>query len=146
MLQRTPPVLGLLAVLAASFAFGVSAASAAPQLSGTFPLSGEPQHVARGSDGNVWIPLTGSTATPDPTELARIKPDGTVDEFQLKGDPNDSEGIVTGPDGKLWITAGNKVLRVDPANPAVLNQQDFPVVIGQAQAIVTGPDGNLWTA
>src|SRR4051812_38059034 len=100
-----------------------SAAVAAPALDGAFDVSGMPQRLALGSDGNVWFALSGSSAT---KEFGRIKPDGTVDEFDTKDD-HAVIGIATGPDGNLWMTASAfGFVRVNPANPAPAAQDLFP--------------------
>ena len=124
-------------------------ASAAPALDGTFDISGKPQRLALGPDGNVWFTMTDSTATDGmgnatPKEFGRITPDGTVTEFDTPDDLA-AIGITAGPDNHLWMTAPGNVIRVDPGNPtagvAFANSN-----IIQAQTIVTGPDDNLWTS
>jgi virginiamycin B lyase len=53
-------------------------------------------YIAVGSDGNLWF------TEHDANQFARITPDGTITEFPFEdiGAPN---GIVNGPDGRLWI-------------------------------------------
>jgi streptogramin lyase len=112
-------------------------AEAAPVVDGTFDLSGDPQRIALGPDGNMWVTLGGAN------EVARITPAGTVTEFdvpQLAG----ATGIGAGPDGKVWVTLSTKVGRFDPTDPAG-TAVTFPADIAGGQQIVTGPDGNLWT-
>jgi streptogramin lyase len=121
------------------------AASAAPAVTGEFPtgagqLSAKPRHLTQGSDGNIWAVLEGGAG------LAKVTPAGVVTEFanaNLTGTLV-TEGITTGPDGNLWVTATNKVVKISPADPTggtptTIND------IGAPQGITTGPDGNLWT-
>ena len=123
----------LLAVLAVLALPGT--ALAAPALNGEFAVSDQPQRIATGPDGNVWVTLAGA-------KLARVQPDGTVTEFPLPATTAGAEGIATGPDGNLWIEATNAVIRVNPASPAA--GQSFPISPLSGQAIAAGPDGNLW--
>ena len=52
----------------------------------------------------------------------------TITEFPIPMEdpvlaPAQPEGIVMGPDGKIWFTEekGNKIGRVDPANPSAIS-------------------------
>jgi streptogramin lyase len=117
-------------------------AHAAPVVDGEFDVTGLPQRIAQGPDGNMWVTLAGVTAN----EVAKITPDGTVtpvDNDSLDG----AIGITAGPgDNMLWVTQSAKVTRFDPANPTAPGTP-FPAAdIGAPQTIVVGPDGNLWTA
>src|SRR5947208_3612653 len=100
----------LLAVLV--LAAGARAAAAEPALDGAFPLSGQPDRLAAGPDGNVWFTLKTSSAS---KEFGKIAPDGTVSEYDSP-DNTSMVGITTGPDQNLWATEINKVVRIDPAN------------------------------
>src|SRR3954470_22137226 len=117
------------------------AALAAPALDGSFTVSGEPQRLTLGPDGNVWFTLANSSAS---KEFGRIKPDGTVTEYDTPAD-HSVIGITAGMDGNLWMTSPSfGVIRVNPANPTAGTA--FPILnLVQAQTIVAGPDGNLWT-
>jgi virginiamycin B lyase len=116
-------------------------AAAAPVVDGEFDVTGVPQRIAQGPDGNMWVTLAGAGGN----EVAKITPDGTVtpvDNDTLGG----AIGITAGPgDGKLWVTQSTKVTRFDPANPTAPGTP-FPADIAAPQTIVVGPDGNLWTA
>ncbi len=114
-----------------------SRAAAAPVVDGTFNLSGNPQRITQGPDGNIWVTTSGTF------ELARITPQGAVTEYDVPLFVNPS-GIGAGPDGKLWVTYSTRVGRFDPADP-VGTAVEFPADIAGGQQIVTGPDGNLWT-
>jgi virginiamycin B lyase len=119
-------------------------AQAAPVVDGEFDLTKNPQRIAQGPDGNMWVTFAGNGLG---NEIARIAPNGAVTEYD-----NDSlagaTGIVTGPDGKLWVTISTKVVRFDPSSPTTPAPPGdvFPADIVQPQTIVNGPDGNLWTA
>src|SRR5687768_11908789 len=85
------------AVLLAAL-LGPPSASAEPRLAGTFDLTGTPQEITRGPDGNMWVTISSVG-----NSLAKIEPDGTVSEY----DPaavSSPEGIVSGRDGNLWVT------------------------------------------
>jgi virginiamycin B lyase len=55
-----------------------------------------------------------------------------------------SFGIVTGPDGNLWVTAGggNSIFRVTPAG--AMTRYVIPTAGSGPSGIAAGPDGNLW--
>lgn len=128
--------LGLIAALSLALLAG-GRAQAAPVVDGTFDLSGNPERIALGPDGNVWVTVAG------PTEVARITPAGDVTEFDIPA-LDGAVGIGAGPDGKVWVTFSTKVGRFDPADP-VGTAEAFDAGIAGGQNIVTGPDGNLWT-
>jgi virginiamycin B lyase len=107
-------------------------------------------YIAVGSDGNLWF------TEHDANQFARITPDGTVTEFPFEdiGAPN---GIVNGPDGRLWIceqgaynanTGHQSYGRIERVNTdgtidatyaiAPNNWQNVP------EDITVGGDGKLW--
>ena len=58
-----------------------------------------------------------------------------------------SQGITAGPDGNIWFTElnGNKVVKIDPANPTVITSFTLPTANSQPWGITAGADhGNLW--
>jgi streptogramin lyase len=112
-------------------------AQAAPVVDGRFDLSGNPERIALGPDGNLWVTVAG------PTEVARITPAGAVTEFDVPT-LDGAVGIGAGPDGKVWVTFSTKVGRFDPADP-VGSAEAFAADVVSGQNLVTGPDGNLWT-
>jgi virginiamycin B lyase len=116
-------------------------ANAVPVVDGEFDVSGLPQRIAQGPDGNMWVTVASASGI----EVAKITPDGTVtpvDNDSLDG----AIGITAGPgDNMLWVTQSTKVTRFDPANPTAPGTT-FPADIAAPQTIVVGPDGNLWTA
>src|SRR5690349_9111510 len=90
-----------------------STALADPKLDGTFPVSGMPDRLALGPDGNVWFTMMGSS---DSKEFGKITPSGTIAEIDSPGGIT-LRGITAGPDGNLWATGINNVVRIDPADP-----------------------------
>ncbi|MEO8091462.1 MAG: hypothetical protein ABI726_01980 [bacterium] len=120
---------------------GPAAADAKPRLAGTFALSGTPGQITRGSDGNVWVTISGSGLGND---LARIKPNGNVTEYSPAALVN-PVGITSGPDGNLWLTRNGGAVRVPPNDPD--SAQDFNLAaITDPRGITRGPKGKLWAA
>lgn len=115
-------------------------AGAAPTLDGDFQLTGTPGQMTEGPDGNVWVLVSGSSAN---NEVAKVAPSGAVTEF----DVNELIGavdVVAGPDGNLWATKTNNVVKFSPSNPA--GAVSTPVTgITDARGI-TSAAGNLWAA
>ena len=100
----------LLAVLVIPLAALAASAQAAPVVNGIYTVGGTPSKLAEGSDGNVWVVVDGSG-------LTRFSPSGAKQEFPLAG-VTGAKGITSGPDGNLWLTATNAIVKVPPANPA----------------------------
>jgi streptogramin lyase len=103
-------------------------------------ISGLPDGIAAGSDGNLWF-----------TEfygdrIGRITPAGAVTEFSTGVSTNSHpDGITAGADGNLWFTEfyGDRIGRITPAGAVT----EFSTGIGAASkpdGIAAGPDGNLW--
>ena len=116
-------------------------ADAKPRLAGVFDLSGTPERIATGPDGNTWVTLSNSS---EDNTLARIRPNGNVAEFDPAAVVN-PEGISGGPDGNLWVTRNGGVVRVPPNDP--LSAVDFDIdAIGGPEEIIRGPQNRLWTA
>jgi virginiamycin B lyase len=113
-------------------------AAAKPHLGDTINLTGKPGRIARGPDGNIWV-LTDDMNKP----LVRISPSGRKKGF----DPaalGSATGLTAGPDGALWATQTNEVVRIPVNNPE--NADDFTInAIGGAQDITSGPGGKLYT-
>jgi streptogramin lyase len=119
-------------------AAAVPAASAAPVVDGIFNLPGQPQRIAAGPDGNMWVTVDGAN------DYVKVTPDGIVTPYD---DPNISNpiGITAGPDGNMWVTITNGVSKFSTGAPAAGTK--FTVnSIGSKNGIIAGPDGNLWTA
>jgi streptogramin lyase len=113
-------------------------AQAAPDLARNFKLSGQPQRIAQGPDGNIWVTISGSS---EGNELARIKPSGKLKEFDLPGVTNPT-GVGRGK-GSLWLTQSNGVVEVPPKSPTDAD----PTAIGglTPQEITGGPNDRIYT-
>jgi streptogramin lyase len=134
---RTKPLVVVLLGLLIGGLLLAPGVAAAPTLDGQFDLSGKPERLALGPDGNIWVTLSGSN-----NEVARVAPDGTVTEFDVANLAN-AFGIAAGPDDRLWVTRANKVARFFPANPG--GAEEFQVNdLADPRGITTGPDDNLW--
>lgn len=120
-----------------------STASAVPVVSGHFPIpsgfDGNSKIVA-GPDGNMWMTVKGAT-----NDVARISPDGNVDEFELEGIEGAS-GIAVGPEKNIWVTQINKVASFSPADPKGSSKAFTIATVTSDNPIVAGPDGQMWVA
>jgi virginiamycin B lyase len=107
-------------------------------------------YIAVGSDGNLWF--TEHFAN----QFARITPDGTITEFPFEdiGAPN---GIVNGPDGRLWIceqgaydanTGHQTYGRIERVNTDGTIDSTYNITPNNWQNvpedITVGGDGKLW--
>ncbi len=129
-----------ISVLAVALA-GAPAASAAPAISGHFPLESETDtnsKIVEGPDGNIWLAIHSATK-----DVARVTPEGKVTEYELK-EIEFPSGIAVGPEKKLWITATNKVASFSPADPEGTVHVFKNNLIGSNDPIVAGPDGQMW--
>ena len=123
---------------------GAGPAVAAPAVNGVFPLNnlGINNKIVAGPDGNMWVTLSAITGK----DVARIAPDGQIQEFDLEGVEHDAQGIAPGPDGNLWVPTINEVTRFAPKDPEGTDKTfTIATVAGEGQ-IVAGPDGNMWVA
>jgi virginiamycin B lyase len=71
----------------------------------------------------------------------------TVTEFSQGITPNAELGdIVLGPEGKLWFTekTANKIGRVTPGNPPVIDEFDLPAGFTTPFNITVGHDNKIW--
>jgi hypothetical protein len=122
-------------------AFLLPAAADASRLAGVFDLSGTPGQITRGSDGNIWVTISGSALG---NTLARVEPNGDVTEYAPAALVN-PVGIVSGRDGNLWLTRNGGVVRVPPSDPN--SAQDFSIgAISDPRGITNGPQQKLWAA
>lgn len=95
--------------------------------------------ITAGADGNMWF------TDPDAQAVGRITPRGVVTEFHVN--EIGPRGIVAGPDGSIWVTAGEPfvspaLIRITPAGQVT----DFlmPDFHHQPEHVTIGSDGNLW--
>ncbi|HYQ79201.1 MAG TPA: hypothetical protein VEP91_08885 [Solirubrobacterales bacterium] len=133
----------LVAVLCALVCLLVPASAvAAPAVNGVFPLDtlGINNKIVAGPDGNMWVTLGAGK------DVARIAPDGQIQEFDLEGVENDAEGIAPGPDGNLWVPTINEVTRFSPGDPEGTDKAFTLTGIAAGGQIVAGPDDNMWVA
>ena len=133
-MKRLVAVATAIAALAAPLA----AAYAAPRPGGTAKLSGQPQRITKGPDGNIWTTLSGSS---EDNELARIKPNGKVKEFDLPGVTNPT-GIGSGR-VNLWLTQATGVVKVPIGAPSDAETTSIPGL--QPQEIIQGPERRIYT-
>jgi hypothetical protein len=100
-----------------------------------------------GSDGNIWV------VAPDPvtgTEVARVKPDGTINQYDVLN-VTGPVGITSDPtSGDIWVTTNMALGHFSPSSAGAgptLTGTAVPVAdITAANDLVFGPDGNIWTA
>jgi virginiamycin B lyase len=133
----------LVAVLCALACLLVPASAlAAPAVNGVFPLNSLEinNKIVAGPDGNMWVTLGSGK------DVARITPDGQIQEFDLEGVEDDAEGIAPGPDGNLWVPTINEVTRFAPGDPEGTDKAFTLTNIAANGQIVAGPDGNMWVA
>jgi streptogramin lyase len=111
-----------------------------------FPVvPGQLSSITPGPDGALWFLdpshyssfLGGEDAGPGP-RLGRITTTGAVSEYPLPVVPR---AITTGPDGNLWASTRNGVLRITPAGVATAFSDPH---VHDGGGIVAGPDGSLW--
>lgn len=90
------------------------------------------------SDGtNLWVAGTGSAG------LAKVTTAGVVTNYAVTG--GYGNGICLGPDGNLWVAAGNHVSKISTSG-VTLNTWTGGGFSTQMGPICAGPDGNLWAA
>lgn len=112
------------------------AASAAPTVTGEFPVLPMPRYLAQGPDGNIWVAYGGA-------DVSRVTPSGAVTNFN----PPDITTIagITSANGKIWTTGPNEIGSFSPSDPN--NTDDSFAVNGvTGEQIVPASDGNLWTS
>lgn len=120
-----------------------ASAVAAPAVNGVFPLDSLSTNnkIVAGPDGNMWVTLGGTGK-----DVARISPDGQIQEFDIEGVEHDAEGIAPGPDGNLWVPTINNVTRFSPGDPEGSDKSFTLLGINGGGQIIAGPDGNMWVA
>ena len=71
-------------------------------------------------------------------------PSARVTLFPVATAASQPFGIVSGPDGNLWFTEGNRdvVARITPKGE--ITEYHTPTALSQPGAITVGSDGNLW--
>jgi streptogramin lyase len=84
---------------------------------------------------------------PPPISLPPVSvppPSARVTLFPVAAAESQPFGIVSGPDGNLWFTEGNRdvVGRITPEG--VITEYHTPTALSQPGALTVGPDGNIW--
>jgi virginiamycin B lyase len=123
----------------------------------TFPVA-EPKNnvaIATGADGNLWVVgddsfvciPEGCHLPPENDGLLRVTPAGAQTFFSLPGGSVTSTGsrIAAGPDGSLWVSARDAIVRFDIAGAAQL--QAIPTLDGGPMAaLIIGLAAVGWIA
>lgn len=84
--------------------------------------------------GNLWY----AGSNPDTGRVGRRDAAGRVTEFAIPGRYLSFTGMVEGPDGAMWLSHGNTILRL--AHDGTLTSFSAP----SPMRITSGPDGNIW--
>src|SRR5436309_15751668 len=107
-MPRKPLALAAALVALALQAPSVHAAPApVPQLSN---VGGMPGRITVGPDGDAYFIIGGSS---DSKEFGRVTPVGLETEYDTPGNVT-LGGIVAGPDGNIWATATNEIIKIPP--------------------------------
>lgn len=103
------------------------------------PHGSYPRFVAFSRDGSLWVTEAHKAA------VARLQPDGRLDQFSLH-EPEDVPGDITvGPDGAMWMTGDLVTSRVDlDGNVDAPLKTVYAPAYGVPLAITAGPDGAVW--
>ncbi len=134
---------GLAAVLVLlSLAMLASEAIAAPTYDGHFKVGtfNTNSKIVEGPDHNMWLTIEAGGK-----DVARITPDGQVQEFEIEGVTQPS-GIAVGPEGRIWVTQDEGVESFPPADPEKNNTGATIPDVKSPASIVAGPDGQMWVA
>jgi virginiamycin B lyase len=134
-----------LALLACSWSLSATAAHAAPKID-EFDVptaNGGPTDIINGPDGNLWYVeqvggKVGRVIPGDPPTITDFDPP-KFNNMALTG----LQDINVGPDGDIWITAGNNVAKIPPGNPTG-GTAFGGLGLVDARGIATGFDHNIW--
>lgn len=129
-------ILSVLATCLFLVAF-VQTAAAAPSVTGEFDLPGMPDQLAAGPDGFIWVIVGGTN------DFSRVAPDGTVTSYDATNLSN-PVGVTAGPDGNMWFTQINGVVKISPSNPTQGEATTINAIGGAQEIVSDGTD--LWTA
>jgi streptogramin lyase len=120
-------------------------------------LSGNPEYIASGADGNLWFTVNTSTGSGFVGgRVGRVTTAGTASEFTIFTGSDASAGltavlggIAMGPDGNVWYDVlandGKAYIGFVSSNGSATNYL-FSMTNPRLGGIASGPDGNLWGA
>jgi streptogramin lyase len=111
-------------------------------LLGTYPVGDSSfEGLTPGSDGALY-----ATGVASDFELVRVTTGGIVTHIGNDGPRGRLEGIVSGPDGNLWISAirssSSSLITFNPTTQTFGSVFQGPPAIGPSLAV--GPDSNIW--
>ena len=93
--------------------------------------------VIRGPDDKIWVSFNET--------IARITVDGGIDEFSLPDDGDAINSMTAAPDGSVWATEYDGVLRRIVMTPSGISSSRYPVRHDSGlTSIAPGPRGKLW--
>jgi virginiamycin B lyase len=104
--------------------------------------SGNPNGIAAGPGGSVWIAWSGASGI---QELQQVGTSVSIDSFiSLPG--AGPIRIAQGPDGAMWFSefTANAIGRISPAG--TITSYPLPTTNAGPQGITAGPDGAVWFA
>src|SRR5207237_6876525 len=106
-----------------------------------FANGSNPQGLAVGSDGNLWVALSGTN------KIAKVTTGGSITEYSIPSMSANATDVTLGPDGLIWFTEamllGGKLAKV--TTDGAFSEYSMP---GSASpsGIGAGPDGRIWNA
>ncbi len=103
-----------------------------------------PSAITPGPDGNLWF-TAAAAASPQPAEIGRITPHGSITYFPLVNGAKPVE-IAAGPDGNLWFTesGARRIIKMTTSGAVLGSYPIADASAGDLAGISPGPDGNLW--
>ncbi|MEZ5142338.1 MAG: fibronectin type III domain-containing protein [Acidimicrobiales bacterium] len=102
-------------------------------------LDGFVEDMAPGPDGALWFTRSANR------QLGRVTTAGQTTTVAVPTVP-DMWGIVSGPDGNLWVSGSATLARVTTAGAATVFPLPPPTDPYATVAVAAGSDGNLWLA
>ena len=99
------------------------------------PSESRPGQMAKGSDGNLWFPLS------ETGKIAKLTPTGKLTEY---GGGLKPSNLVAGPDGNLWYREQNSKSALQRITTTGVSKQYFLPGGDSPSVLAAGPDGNVW--
>ena len=75
------------------------------------PPGASPSAMTVSSDGNLWVTEESISA------IARIDKAGHIRQYRIPGSSNDPDGILQGPDGRIWFVGFEVIGQVNTSGP-----------------------------